>query len=203
MSGITKQKRLERTAFHEAGHAIACIGVRKAFKNVTIVPSEEYAGVIQPHRKWLNFDPSMTSYDWDPKELNRIRKDIFISLGGPAAASIHIGRAIRRNWNPGSDHDNVLDVLDALYAGLGLNEDIDKEVGKYISYMELVVKNYLIRNWKFVEWIANNLLSFKTLSYQKVKNIVYKDRLSIDEPKAIEKIGAIEPPIIPWEAKIL
>lgn len=198
MSGITKQKRLERIAFHEAGHTIACIGVRRAFKNVTIVPNEENFGALH-HRKWFNFDLSTTSWDWDPKELNQIRKKIFVSLGGPAATSIHTKRPIRRIWNTGSDHNHVFDVLDVLYAGLGVNEDIDKEVEKYISYMDLVVKNYLISNWKFVERVANNLLSFKTLSYQKVKNIVYQDPISIDELKNLEELIAIEPS----EAKIL
>ena len=62
---------------------------------------------------------------------------------------------------------------------------------------------HLVLNWKFVEWVANSLLSSKTLSYQKVKNMVYRDRPSMEEPKAIEETQAIEPPIVPSEAKIL
>ena len=41
MVGISKKEKIRRTAFHEAGHAIACFATSHAFKDVTIIPSEK------------------------------------------------------------------------------------------------------------------------------------------------------------------
>lgn len=197
MSGISKQERLRRTAYHEAGHAIVAFGVDRAFKEVTIIPSEGYLGVLK-HRPWITFDPTMTSSGWEDRETSRIKLRIMLCLGGPAAESILLGRSVMKYRWGWADHGIVLDLLDALYAGLGLDAEVDKEVGKYIEYMELVVKNFLRVNWKFVERVAQALLLEKTLTYKKAKELVYRDLdLSWEEQDASEL------PITPMRLKYL
>ncbi len=174
MARITKQDRLKRTAHHEAGHALVCFGLRKAFSDLTIVETDEFYGAMS-HRAWLKIDPGITSYEWEAQDIKRIKIDILVSLGGPAAENLFVGRTLRRNFAPGTDHAKVLEVLTLLYGGLD-SDEAGMEVGKYIEYTEIVAKNYIAMNWKFLERLANALVKQETMTYVDAKKLVNRDK---------------------------
>ncbi len=191
MTRISKQQRLKRTAHHEAGHAVTCFGIRRAFTDLSIVETEESLGVMH-HRRWIRIDPGITSYEWESRDIRRIKWDILVSLGGPAAESIFVGRTVRRDWALGSDHGIVQELLDLLYGGVGSNEDAGRAVSKYIEYMEQVVKNYTKTNWKFIERLAHALLAEETLTYKRAKELVNRDK-----GLPVEELGAFYSPVVP------
>lgn len=170
MARISKQERLKRTAYHEAGHAIACLSVGRAFGKATIVPEGDKLGYVSNPANYKFLDPTITSYSWDPKDLRKIREQIVVFLAGYASTEILLGRYVMRRWDS-FDYQYILDLLDALYAGLGQDKEVDKEVSAYIEYMELVTKNILRKNWSLVEKVADTLINERTMSYNRIKQI--------------------------------
>lgn len=170
MAGISKQERLKRIAYHEAGHAIACLSVGRAFGKATIVPEGDNLGYVSNHANYKFLDPTIASYSWDPKDLPKIREKIVVSLAGYASTDILRVRYFIRRWDS-ADYQYILDLLDALYAGLGQDKEVDKEVSAYIKYMEIVTRNILRENWSLVEKVADALINEKTMSYNRIKQI--------------------------------
>ena len=85
MASKSQKKKLEKTAYHEAGHAVAAFLLRKRFSYVTIESGEDSLGHIILKRFRDSFQP-------DVDEISKIRrpleKDIMISLAGNAADKI-------------------------------------------------------------------------------------------------------------------
>lgn len=183
MARISKQERLKRTAHHEAGHAVICFGVRCEFSDISIVEAEGFHGIFR-HGRWYGVDRNQ----WKSQDIQGTIWDILVALGGPAAESQFIGRTVRRNYASDGDHGNVWESLNRIYEGLGSNEAGLMEAKKYIEYLEQVVKNYLRKNWKFVERLAQVLLAEKHLTYKGAKELVSRDlELSEEESKATER----------------
>ncbi len=177
MAGISKQERLKRIAYHEAGHALASIGSKRAFKDVTIIPGEGYLGLLT-HNPWKALNPEMTSYTWEAKGVHYVRQEIFIFLAGPLAGHIYNGKPVIRHWIEQGDHYQAFFLLDSLYDGASHDDNISEEINRFLHYMEKSVENYLSLNWVFVERIASELLELGTLTYKQAKAVVFKDRVS-------------------------
>jgi hypothetical protein len=67
----TKEERMKRTAYHEAGHAVAFYMLRIWWVNVSILPMDEFKGsVTHPRSIYKNFDPGIDGND--PKCQRRV-----------------------------------------------------------------------------------------------------------------------------------
>ena len=190
MPRLTKDERLRRTAYHEAGHAVACLSLRRAFKDVSIISTEDSEGRLI-HRDWGTFEPDLISYDWVAEDVKRIRRRTFIALAGSASEWILTGRRLRGRWES-PDYTNILKKIDRLYAGaMGLDSDTDKMFTHYIEYMEYAAKHLLRVNWVHVTTIANTLLKEKSLTYNQIK-ILTPQTIPLDAPTdQIEKFYPI------------
>ena len=56
----------ELTAYHEAGHAVACWALRRRFSYVTLVPGEDFLGQLVGRGLPKGFDPN---YGWTPGRI--------------------------------------------------------------------------------------------------------------------------------------
>src|SRR3990170_4851648 len=79
-----KPSRLERTAYHEAGHAVAAYKLRRRISRVSIVPDPEDGtlGHCSYSQLWNDFNPEI--YD-DSKTTQRLETLILTALAGVAA----------------------------------------------------------------------------------------------------------------------
>lgn len=188
MARISKKQRLERTAYHEAGHAVICFGIRCDFSDITIVETEEFYGNFR-HGRWYSVDRN----EWYSQDIQGMIWDILVTLGGPAAENQFVGKTVRLNSTSDGDYADAWECLGLIYEGLGSNEVGATEAKKYIEYLEQVVKNYLRKNWNFVERLAQALLAEKQLTYKGAKELVSRNlELTDEDSKTTERPLAIQ-----------
>lgn len=90
MRKASNQKRLEKTVYHEAGHAVMCYHLHVRFAYVTIIPEENcLRNVTYPESYFENFHPD---YDNSPKVVARCEKRILVLMAGQVAEKLFSGR---------------------------------------------------------------------------------------------------------------
>jgi len=104
-----KRKELEKTAYHEAGHAVAAFEMKRSFRHVTIEPDEESLGHIMFTKFRDSFRPDIDSYS---KIRNPLEKAIITALAGPIAEQIFSGR--KNLIGAGGDFHNASEYADYL-----------------------------------------------------------------------------------------
>ncbi len=154
--------RRTRTAYHEAGHAVASYLVRKKFRYVTIRSNGEYEGFMRHDQR---IDASLI----DGEELSRTRasieKDMMVSLAGGAAVFLLTGK-----------HDYIGKWADD-HKAMDLAENVcrsSRECAAYINWLYIRCESMLRSraNWHAVESLAEELLLQETLSYRKAVEII-------------------------------
>lgn len=156
-----KTTQLERTAYHEAGHAVMHLEEKLAFEHVTIVPNEERRSL--GHLIWKvqsDFNPEISS---DRKTLRLLESMILCSLAGPAAEAIYAGR---RNWR-GAAGD-----LEAMVARAIDYTGSPEEANAFVNWLWIRANNTMKAQWPTVEAVAEALLAKKTLSTREVKKAI-------------------------------
>ena len=152
----------ERTAYHEAGHAVAAYLMHRRFKHITIVPEGDVLGRVKfslPN----SFRPD--HLDTDRRNEKRIETEIIIELAGLVSEGILAGR---RNWRGArGDLDSAVNLASYRY--------FDPElIGKYIEWL-LVLTRHMIeapRNWPMVQAVAKELLAQKRVSYSQARRVM-------------------------------
>jgi ATP-dependent Zn protease len=79
-----KTRTLRRTATHEAGHATASFALRRAVKEVSIIPDEqaETLGYVVNHRMGQTIRPDVCQ---DHRHRAWVEREIILLLAGGAA----------------------------------------------------------------------------------------------------------------------
>jgi ATP-dependent Zn protease len=153
---IPKQRQREATAYHEAGHAVACYVFKHQIKKVSIIPGEGYQGKL--HSSGLPEDlveRIVQRENLSPEEEKLLWEKTIISLAGPASECLFTGVY---NWR-GSMSDRS--KANAFAAPLDLTgKDFDEQA-----------KELMYSNWKKVEDVAQALLEKQTLTAQQVHEI--------------------------------
>jgi ATP-dependent Zn protease len=151
-------KRLQATAHHEAGHAVAAWRKDFRFRSVTIKPdlSKGTLGYLlhRKHPKW--FQPDIDHTD---RIVMRIQRHILISFAGQIAEAEFLGRKPRY----GMEHDNqsAVDMASFVTGSVETTE-------AYLKYC-FAASNELIKvNWQNVTAVASALLERETLTYEDV-----------------------------------
>jgi hypothetical protein len=157
------EKTIERTAYHEAGHAVASYYLHVALSSVTIIPEEDSLGHIK-HPKLNNFEP-----EWDNslKVVDRAERMILVFFAGQVAE----GRfANRHNWK-GSREDWHEAVNMASYFA-GNNEVLQA----YVNYLWARAKTLFNLPWLWaaVEAVAKELLIRKKMGSRLTRKIIRK-----------------------------
>ena len=151
---LHKQRQREGTAYHEAGHAVACYIFNHEIKKVSIIPEEGCKGKLDSNKLPKDLiERILWREPLSPEEETLLREKTIISLAGPASECLFTGEY---NWR-GSMSDRS--KANAFAAPLDLTgKDFDEQAKELID-----------SNWRKVEAIAQTLLECQTLTSQEVQ----------------------------------
>ena len=159
---MKKLSQLEKTAYHEAGHATARYFLKIPFRYVTIKSEKDSYGHTLGYPIPKAF---VNDRDNSPRMRMRIEKYIMAHYAGHTAECILTGRS---NWK-GADHDisNALDLATRL---TGSNE----QASAFLKWMWIRTIN-LIKNplrWIAVEALAKELLIKNKIKAKEARHII-------------------------------
>lgn len=151
-----------KTAYHEAGHAVAAYLLRKTFCYVTIRPNGVFEGYMmhgQPGNALQN--------GWDEERIGRsaLERDILISLAGGVVNLLLTGK--RDHLGSYTDLHHALDLAEGVCGS-------PKECRAYVNWLfvrcEGMVKSP--PNWHAVEVLAGELLKREKIPYREAREII-------------------------------
>ncbi len=158
-------KRIEVTAYHEAGHAIADLAIGRAFRYVTIEPDEDTLGHCMGVAYRGGQRLEMDAYEGNTRARAWIEKRVKVYLAGNVAERRVTGRAVVAGSR--NDFTNACEMLSHLCG------DYESELPAYFNLMYVrtvgLVTNPL--NWLTVERIAAELLDKQTVRYRTAKEL--------------------------------
>ena len=151
---------LERTAYHEAGHAVMAYLLRHATKAVSIIPnhSDNSLGHREGHKTTMQPDIGLSG-----KNKNRLEEKIMINLAGGIAAKILTGR--RDHAGSSGDYQSAVQYVS--YISLER-----KEQEALLKWLCIRTENYLKYDWKAVEFLAAELLKRKKIKGKELETVM-------------------------------
>jgi ATP-dependent Zn protease len=155
---------LEKTAYHEAGHAVltlALFGVGQGgVRHATIVP-EEKKNTLGHTRHWTirNFRPDR---ELTPRTCGLVADGVVVLLAGLSAERRVTGR--RDYVGAYSHHEKAADLAMRVCTSV-------EEVNAYLKWLEIRTDNILMHWWPSVEAVARALLERHTLDGEQVQVI--------------------------------
>jgi len=170
---------LRRTAFHEAGHAVAAVLQRKALRKVTIVPDKESEdlGCTFTERFGTLFHEAHVGR----KQRGLLEREVMVLLAGPEAEALASGR--RNHVGAFRDYQCSCDVLDYLCRD-------PRKLRPYVDLLFVRTEAMFVNedpNWHAVEALVEVLLREKTIGGRRAREIILKARRS--SPAALTGTG--------------
>ena len=170
---------LGRTAFHEAGHAVAAVLQRKALRKVTIVPDKESGdlGCTFTERFGTLFHEAHVGR----KQRGLLEREVMVLLAGPEAEALASGR--RNHVGAFRDYQCSCDLLDYLCRD-------PRKLRPYVDLLFVRTEAMFVNedpNWRAVEALVEALLREKTIGGRRAREIILKARRS--SPAALTGIG--------------
>jgi Peptidase family M41 len=164
---ILRQKRrkppsdLECVAYHEAGHAVAAYNLKRRFNYVTIIREDDTLGQCR-FTPYKNFRPDIYS---DNKTKARVEQAIVMLFAGAAAENKLAGKR-----NRAGEDDDFQKAVNLAASQCGS----DEEVGAYLNWLWVRTRVLLDLPWLWaaVEALAQELLKYRKVSYQKACKII-------------------------------
>lgn len=158
-----RSTRIERTAYHEAGHAVVAFFSRHLgkTKDVTIEPDAQ-AGTLGCHRRWPT--PSLRpDADVTRRDRLRLEEGIVVFLAGPIAERQRAGR-----WDHvGADRDRRCAVDMASYLVSG-----DQKLNALLQRLDVRAERLVHRYWAEIEAVASALLKEPTLKRRRLQEVI-------------------------------
>jgi hypothetical protein len=159
-----ERKRLQSTAYHEAGHAVIAMHLGKAVRRVSIVPEEEEGNLGHVlHFKNRSFRPDI--FDLSDARTRRLaEREILVTLAGRAAEMRHTGRP--KSSGDGDDLRYVYDVAWRVCMD-------DEEAGKYVDWLKVRARNLIANRqiWARVKGLARALIDRPTMTGREAKGV--------------------------------
>jgi ATP-dependent Zn protease len=154
------ENELDRTAIHEAGHAVVCWDLGYKVNKVSIIPDGQKGNV-----------GSVTINDLEPidysikseENLKLIAERIIITLSGYIALKKAMGNLIGEGSS--SDWVEAFCMADNFFSDAETN-------GKFIKDCISQVEKIFNSRWPYVEIVANELLKKETLIEQEFLQII-------------------------------
>jgi hypothetical protein len=145
------------TAFHEAGHAVACSRCGIKVRTATIVPARGYHGKVE-HAKVLrrmNLDVDISA-----RGDRRIKDLVVILLAGMEA---------QRRYNPRSvrSHHDSRDRESAVALALKANGSADSATA-YLRWLSIVTRDIVESSWPQIERVAKELFARGALDAEQI-----------------------------------
>ena len=146
-------KRLESTAYHEAGHAVIHYLEDIPMEYVTIIPTEECLGQVKCE---IDINEVVDS------GREKCEAEIMAVYAGGLA--VKIAKGARYNKGVSTDNRIAQDIAMEICS--------DKEINTFLRWLYIRTEEVLKMNWYMVEAIAKALLKKKQLSGDEVKEII-------------------------------
>lgn len=151
-----KEKQI---VIHEASHAATALAYGIEFKQITINPDNK-SGHID-----FGFDKKLNSF-WG------VMTAVEILLSGGVGQAIFSKKSLDDvSGSMSSDLKQIADILDANGQYIS-----DAEQKPFLEWMRIRTTEHLKSRWMYVEMITAELTREKTLSYQQVKDVVFKEK---------------------------
>lgn len=147
---------LEKTAYHEAGHAVTALHLGMKFKYVTIVPDLEKGSVGH-----IRHQRGLTEHAVDNISRDKLEKHLKCTLAGNAVEKKLTGRY--DNVGASGDHEFAADLVFRVFG----SPEIANAYLKYISLATTALVN-TDHIWEIIEKVAQQLLERKTLTQDEV-----------------------------------
>ena len=155
--------REKATAYHEAGHAVACYYLGVKVKSATVVPDKGQGthGHVRHEDMYRGLDPEI---DLSGRARLRMERSIIISLAGAAAQR----RYSRQSWR----HDHgASDFRAAANLALRIGGD-DDGADRFLRWLELRTDRLVQNHWQDIERVARALLERKTMNGGEIVKII-------------------------------
>lgn len=183
-------KKIEDTAFHEAGHAVMMLLSSRAMKSITylsVVPKGDYLGVTRSYRD-----------DTEPDETrNDLIEAIRICLGGRAAEEIKNGKeGISTGASSDLEHATWVATAMASRVGFGTrqslvswepdlarNDALREEIGTILDEQYQVTLAMLREHWKLVEQLVAAVMKKEEITGDEMRAIFGEYRSSLSNPQ--------------------
>jgi ATP-dependent Zn protease len=152
---------VEATAYHEAGHAVVTVALRRKVHSATIIPHADTHGRVHHETplRGIRLD-----FDGSPRARLRAEDAIMISLGGGMAQRRAFPRSLR-HWHTHGDDTNVTDIAGSVCGSA-------EEENTFIKWLEARTQVILDLRWHEVERIAAALLERKRLSSKELVELM-------------------------------
>jgi hypothetical protein len=154
------RRKLERTAYHEAGHAVAHFWLGLRIRYATISPNRRALGTVCGYKYPKHLRPDL---DWTPRIEQRLRHEIIALLAGGEAER----RKFRYATGTGSDSRAATDLMEQL-APFEIQS-------AWWSILKHETRNLIRTRWSNVRAVARALIAHKTLRGSMVKQVIRDD----------------------------
>lgn len=156
------RRRLEATAYHEAGHAVVAVRLGVKVRSVHIIPDGDTAGAClgRPFPEWFSPDIELNA-----KGQDLLDREVMVLLAGAKAAKRFTGRY--NHGGAASDYRAAAKL--ALYRCSS-----ERTATKYLDWLGSAVDDMLgfAFNWRAVELVAAALLDRRSLSGRALPRII-------------------------------
>jgi hypothetical protein len=181
MAKSYRQRKLERIAFHESGHAVAAALTGIEFTKVCLTPENKVCdshgmivtGYVKTHRPpdWV------FPWNWNTKQdvkraREYFRSDICMTLAGPLGETLFTG--VWQQETRGEDSDEALAMHTAEIARDAYLSWTPKDSRDYVNRLRWQMLETLRTPevWAAVEVVARELVRRKTLTGAEVRALV-------------------------------
>jgi hypothetical protein len=155
--------REKATAYHEAGHAVACYCLGVKVKSATVVPDKDQGthGHARHENMFRGLDPEI---DLSGRVRLQMERKIIISLAGVAAQR----RYSRQSWR---SHHGRSDFRAAADLALRIGGDGDG-ANRFLRWLELQTDRLVENRWQDIERVARALLERRILTGSEIVEII-------------------------------
>jgi len=155
--------REKATAYHEAGHAVACYYLGVKVKSATVVPDKDKGthGHVRYEKMFRGLDPEI---DLSGRARLQMERNIIISLAG-AAAQRRYSKQSWRHYHGASDFDAVADLA------LRIGGDSDG-ANKFLDWLDHRTDQLVKTRWQDIECVARALLERKTMKGSEIVEVI-------------------------------
>lgn len=160
-----RTKALQRTAHHEAGHAVAAIHWEVRLVSATILPDAEAKTLGEVH----HHGSPLKGVEYDASTMNRPRMErmVLVGLAGAAAERAFVKREGGRFRFAGSvpDYRHPHNIL-------GYFIGSEEERSAYMNWLEVRATDFIAVSWDEITAVARALLDRQTLRAKEMRRIV-------------------------------
>jgi hypothetical protein len=158
------RKRLERIAYHEAGHAAAAWASGLPIRYVTIAPDQETEtlGHMMPGKNPAGFHPDR---NMSANARDRIERQLICTFAGPEAEARFAGR--RSRIHASGDHHQAVDLASRVYFD-------GEQLRLYLRLQQLSARALIGQTWVWqaVEALACALLQRTRINAGEARKIM-------------------------------